>query len=254
MHRTGRQHSDYIVRTTAQCTDFLQQCILMELCDIHAIIHTYQLYAPANQEGPLHSGLGKLGGWEKLPQGANHRQATIPFSSWSIVHQDLSKQKMQGKIKITRGCSLALARQKRAVIVTQLTSFNLFRASDSAGSARSLCVSSVTSSSNWSSNSWGSDSSAFLVCVPLQVLSPWKEAVYNRRDVCCFNLSGETASHILVVLKTMLSSRLIADKVSLSSWPTVNKLSCGLSDYKLVKTSHRITNLLFRVRRSDRLV
>lgn len=89
-----------------------------------------------------------------------------------------------------------LARPLSGEICALPTSLSLLKASASAGSVKSLSVSSATSSSNWSSKSWGSDSSAFLLCVPLQTLSPWKDDV-QIEFAEFFNLCGATDSHMV---------------------------------------------------------
>lgn len=88
------------------------------------------------------------------------------------------------------------ARQLPGETRASQTSLSLLKASASAGSVKSLSVSSATSSSNWSSNSWGSDSSAFLLCVPLQTLSPWEDDVQSEL-AAYFNLCGVTDSHMV---------------------------------------------------------
>lgn len=48
-----------------------------------------QFNTPSDQQSPLHQVLCELIGWKKFPQRTNHRQASVPFTSRGIVHQNL---------------------------------------------------------------------------------------------------------------------------------------------------------------------
>lgn len=158
------------------------------------------MHQPTNRARCTRSCVSSLGGTSSLSEPITDRPR------FRLPPGVLYTKTWQGKAQVR--CYQQLSRFQVWLVLRRRsprTSLSLLKASASAGSVKSLSVSSATSSSNWSSNSCGSDSSAFLLCVPLQTLSPWKDDV-QREWAAFFNLNGATDSHmVLTVLGAFIS-------------------------------------------------